>query len=148
MLDELLKRDNIIISNLTTKESALELLIDKAFASGHIADREELSDKVMHREELMSTGIGYGIALPHVRYEGVAEPIMVAGIFPKGLADYGTVDEHPIKIVLLVVLKADQHRLHIKILSEVVAKLRDETLREYIISAEKPERIHKLLTEN
>jgi len=46
------------------------------------------------------------------------------------------------------VLKADQHRLHIKILSEVVAKLRDETLREYIISAEKPERIHKLLTEN
>ena len=128
------------------KEKILLELIDSICQSEQIPDRKELKDAIFYREKLMSTGIGLGIGVPHVRMRGIKDLIVAVGICKQGITDYETIDGVPVKIVVMIVAGEKQHKLYIKFLSLVVSKLKDHTVREKLVEAKNEQEIYRILT--
>jgi mannitol/fructose-specific phosphotransferase system IIA component (Ntr-type) len=128
------------------KEKVLLELIDLVCKEKELSSRKEIKEAIFHREELMSTGIGLGIAVPHARIKGVKELIMAVGVFPKGIHDYETIDDSPIKIVVLIIAGEKQHKTYIQVLSLIVSKLKDNEVREKIIKAQSGEELFEILS--
>ena len=128
------------------KEKVLLELIDLICKKKELSSRKEIKEAIFHREELMSTGIGLGIAVPHARIKGVKELIMAVGVFPKGIHDYETIDDNPIKIVVLIIAGEKQHKAYIQVLSLIVSKLKDHEVRERIIKAKTGEELYEILS--
>ena len=109
-------------------------------------DIEKLKKELFYREQLMSTGIGLGLAIPHVRFKGVKSPIVLAGVQSDGIADYESIDNEPVKIVIMIIVGENQHREHIRLLSMIVGRLKDGNLKDSLISAADGAELYGLLT--
>ena len=113
---------------------------------GRTIDIEELKKELFYREQLMSTGLSMGIAVPHVRFSGVSSPVVIAGVQPDGIEDYDTLDGTAVKIVVMIIVGENQHKQHIRLLSMISARLKDSSLREKLIAAKSGDEIYNLLT--
>ena len=112
--------------------------------SEEIQDTTKLKESIFYREKLMSTGIGLGIAVPHVRIEGVKEPIVAIGISHNGISDYESIDDQTVKIVVMIVAGKGQHKEYIQLLSQIAARLKDEHIRRNLIEAKNPDEIYDI----
>lgn len=128
------------------KRKILLELIDNICKNKKLNNKEEIKQAILHREELMSTGIGLGIGVPHIRIKGIKDLIAAVGVDKEGIADYETIDNIPVKIVVMIVAGEKEHKLYIKFLSLVVSKLKDDKIRDKIIKAENEKEIYKILS--
>ncbi len=128
----------------TKKESILELL-SLLKSSGKIKDAAALEANILHREKLMSTGIGLGLAVPHTRMEGVSSPVLAAGVSLSGIKDYESIDGENVRIVVLIVCGSKQHKEYISLLSSVVNRLKDKGAKEGLFSAKSGPDVFKIL---
>ena len=117
------------------RAGALRRLVDNLAASPRILDRNELMQAILDREELMSTGIGMGIAVPHVRLASVTGPVMCAGLCRNPITDYQSLDGIPVHLIFMIAAGQNQHAEHLKLLSSLSLKLKCEELRNELISA-------------
>jgi PTS system nitrogen regulatory IIA component len=145
-LDQYLAPDNIQIYPKTTKQSFLDQLAEQLAASMNL-DPTLLRDAVWNREALMSTGIGGGIAVPHVRLGEVKRAAMAVGVCATGVDDYESIDALPIQIAVLIAAPAGEHELYIRLLARAADVLRHRERREAILAAQTPDAIYSLLTE-
>ena len=135
-LGPMLSTDRILIlKGRRTKTEVLNLLIDSLAKIPGVAGREELAQGIFHRESLMSTGIGNGIAAPHVRLPGVDGSFLALGICPDGIADYQSLDSQPVRLVFMIVVKKDQKSLHLKILASISCLFYDGRLKAALLAA-------------
>ncbi len=137
--------EGIVMLSETTKTEALLRLANTAATAGHITDREQLIKDIFYREQLMSTGIGLGIAIPHVRFPEVNPPVIVVGVQPAGIADYPSIDDQPVKIVIMILVGINQHKEHIRLLSQIVAFLKTGTVIQRLLAAQSTGGIHDIL---
>jgi len=98
-------------------------------------DRDVLQKAIAHRESLMSTGIGQGLAVPHARLSGVTEPMVVVGISKDGVQGYDSLDGGVIDVILLIVAGKGQHEPYLRLLATAVGVLKDPTVRQAIIDS-------------
>lgn len=129
-----------------SKESVLNSLIDALATLPEIGSREELARGVFEREKLMSTGIGHGIAIPHVRLTTVSDLTAAAALIPDGVPDYESLDTTPIKLVLLIAARSDQHAEYLRLLSKLSIKLKDDTFRERLFVCKSAAEFYDKLT--
>ncbi len=102
-LSDFLNIDRIKILNPEcSKNEILNELIDFTAETYEFSDLEFVRAQIFHREELMSTGIGLGLAIPHIRTDQVTSPVITIGIAKEGILDYNTIDDKSIKIVFLI----------------------------------------------
>jgi PTS system nitrogen regulatory IIA component len=146
-VSDVLVPERIIIFDETAKVPALERLMDCLAQAPEVKKRDELSREIYQREELMSTGIGFNVAVPHVRLASVTELVMAMGVSSSDITDYGSLDENPVRIIFMVAARVDQHAQYLKTLGAVSSHLKSRDLREAIMAASEPEAIYKLLTE-
>jgi mannitol/fructose-specific phosphotransferase system IIA component (Ntr-type) len=109
--------------------------------------RQTLLRALQEREQLHSTGIGDGIALPHSRNALVGlvdQPIMVFGRHKQGIP-YDAIDSVPARLFFLLV--APTVTQHLAILARLGRLLRDSRLRQNLLTADKPERVIALIRE-
>lgn len=142
VLDEKL----VCVLEARTKKEAVMELIALLKKHGKVQDISALEKNIFHREKLMSTGIGLGIAVPHTRMEGVARPVMAAGVAPSGIKDYESIDGEAVRAVVLIVCGSKQHKEYISLLSSVVSKLKDKNRKESLFSAESREEAFRILS--
>jgi PTS system nitrogen regulatory IIA component len=140
MYDELkiahvLTPQRVLILESATKSEALRALADSLGTAPQIHDRDALLQGILYREELMSTGIGMGIAVPHVRLASVTGPVMSAGICRKPLPDYESLDGIPISLIFMIAAGQHQHAEYLRLLASLSLKFKSEKLREALISA-------------
>ncbi len=130
------------------RESVLGELVDQIpQLSGQPDARQTLLRALHEREQLHSTGIGDGIALPHARNALVGlvdEPVIVFGRHANGIP-YDAIDQVPAKLFFLLI--APTVTQHLAILARISRLLRDPKLRQNLLSADKPEKVVKLLRE-
>lgn len=145
-LKSIIKPENCILLKSRTKTEAILELLDlvKEIFSEH--DFENLKKEVFFREQLMSTGIGNGIAIPHVRYEGIKDPLIIVGIQPEKIDDYDSMDGEPVSIVFLFIVGKDQHKNYLRLLSLVSRKLKENNFRQNLLKSKNGEEIASLLT--
>lgn len=107
--------------------------------------RQTLLRALQDREQLHSTGIGDGIALPHARNAIVGlvdRPIIVFGRHPTGVP-YGAIDGQPARLFFLLI--APTVTQHLAMLAKISRLLRDPKLRQNLLAADSPERARALI---
>lgn len=135
MLSRVLSPERVVFFDTDEKASALKTLCAALGTSPLIRDEAELEQAIFRREELMSTGIGFGVGVPHVRLNSVDDLTMALGIARKPLTDYSSLDEIPVQIVCMVAAGGTQHPQYIRALSAISSRLKDETVRKALIMA-------------
>ncbi|MBC8207458.1 MAG: PTS sugar transporter subunit IIA [Kiritimatiellales bacterium] len=135
LLSKLLAPERVVFLEGGEKENALKTLCALLATSPLVPNEEELTTAIFRREELMSTGIGFGIGVPHVRLPGVNDLVMALGIAREPLTDYASLDEVPIQIVCMVAAGSTQHPQYIRALSAISTRLKEEPVRTALIAA-------------
>lgn len=136
-----LTNEQLIITGIPAVpgESLLNILAEPLAAAGIVGDTGNLVSGLMAREEMMSTGVGGGIAIPHLRNPGdqpVERPIMVVGVCPDG-ADWGAFDNKPVHLFLLPL--AGDEVVHLRMLAAIRRILILDGIFDAIVSAETPQ---------
>lgn len=134
-----------IIKGGTSKHDALDQLIDVMAKHPSITDAEAFRKAVHEREHVMSTGIGGGVGIPHVRLKQVSSLIVGVGVAPKGL-DYDTLDNEPVYVMVLFATPEGADREYLRLLAQVMGALRkDSTLFEKLMDCRTPKAVADLL---
>ncbi len=143
----ILSPDRIVFLNHSTKHDALLELADKLSTAPQIKKVHELSTEIIKREELMSTAIGQGIAIPHVRLSSVTDLVMAVGISKVDIIDFQTLDDEPVKLLFMIAAAYNQHAYYLQTLSFFSSKLKNSELRDALLAATTPEEAYNLLLE-
>jgi PTS system fructose-specific IIC component len=137
-----------VVLNLAarTKEDAIRELIQAVPPSHKIHDKEELIKRVLEREQIETTGIGEGIAIPHARTDVVEGICICLGIAPKGI-DYGSIDDKPVHLLILLAASESAHDTYLNTLAGVALLFKDRKFCQDIIKCKDPAKVLRLLTE-
>ncbi|HEQ72101.1 MAG TPA: PTS sugar transporter subunit IIA [Spirochaetia bacterium] len=140
-LHDMIAEERICLIEETQKKAALLQLIGRAVREGAVAEEDAapLTEKIFYREALMSTGIGIGIAIPHVRFEKVRRQMIVIGIQPRGIPDYPSIDDQPVQLVVLILMGKNQHREYVELLSAIVRVLKTDNVKQKLVDAPRPD---------
>jgi len=130
--------------NSSDKFEAIEELARVFDGSGLCDDIDSLVNALKEREGIMSTGIGAGIAIPHAKIPGVKEMAFAIGISEKGI-DFDSMDGHSVNLIILVIAGEKQHKDYLRLLSNIMAILKKEPIKEKIIKASNSEDILEIL---
>ena len=123
----------VIIPEGATKQEALDQLVSAVAEHVAVTDMEAFRAAVYEREASMSTGIGGGIAIPHVRMEEVREPVLGVAIAPSGV-EYGALDDKPVHLLLLFAADTSPDSQYLRLLARVMTALRDDTLLDRLVA--------------
>ncbi|HUV07878.1 MAG TPA: PTS sugar transporter subunit IIA [Spirochaetia bacterium] len=145
-LQKIIRKECCTMLHESRKTEVLLELLDLIGQTGLIEDMENLKKEIFYREQLMSTGIGLGIGIPHVRFGQIGEPIAAVGVQPKGIKDYESIDDEAVRIVIMIIVGRNQHKEHIRLLSLIVGRLKQEGVKDSLLRAENPQQIHTIVT--
>ena len=135
-ITSLLHERNVAISlEAATKEEALEKLITTLGKSPKVFDIDSLREDVLRREEMATTGIGDGIAIPHAKTEVVSD-ILAAFAVLKEPIDYHALDDQPVQIIFLLIGMESHVGTYLKILSRVRRLTSSASFRKRLLQAD------------
>ena len=118
----------------TDKEESFEELVDVLVRAGRLADREAALDALYRREEMRSTGIGNGVAIPHGKDETITQIIAAAGTSAEGI-EFDAIDGKPVQLVFLVLAEVNNPGPHLQTLSEIATCLNDPGMYDRLVKA-------------
>ena len=142
-LANLLSAEQIIPEMQATERwSAIVELIDLLVSLGKIrpADRDPILAALKQREETMSTGIGFGIAIPHCSSDRLDEVVAAFGRSTKGI-EFDALDNAPVKFVVLFIVPKNQFQTHLRTLASIAKFLNDRSVRESLANAKSADEI-------
>lgn len=145
-LSHVLVPDRVLVLRSANKIEALRALADCLGTAPQVQDRDALIGGILYREELMSTGIGMGIAVPHVRLASVTAPVMSAGICRPPVTDYESLDGVPVQLIFMIAAGQYQHTEYLRLLSSLSLRLKSERLRDALVDAPDTLKFYETLT--
>jgi PTS system nitrogen regulatory IIA component len=146
-LSAVLDASRVLILESSTKNDTLEALIDCLSTASEIKNPKELYDAIFYREQLMSTGIGMGIGVPHVRLNSVEKPVMCVGICRKPIMDYESLDGQPVRLIFMIAAGKEQHAQYLRLLSSLSSKLKNVQLYDALVNAPNGEEFYRILVQ-
>jgi len=120
------------------KEEVFAELIEVLVRAGRIADRDRALRAILTREEMASTGIGNGVAVPHGKDPSIKRLTAALGISRKGI-DYDAADGQPVHVVFLVLAEANNPGPHVECLGEIARLLNLPGFYDRLCKAETPQ---------
>jgi len=143
-IGDLIGPDRVIVG-LRTPDKA-QLLQDLAgrAATALSMDRRKIFDALLARENLGSTGLGKGFALPHARMEGIGHPFALFVRLARPI-DFASIDERPIDLAILLLTPANGANHHLATLATLSRPLRDELFVQKLRQAADATAVHRLL---
>lgn len=143
----LLKPDHVMLDiKARKKKEIIETMLELLVKTENIPNRAKLLEELLEREELSSTGIGDGIAIPHRLSDNVNETMMVFGRSVEGL-EFKAVDKKPVHLFFLVVGNKNSAMEHLRVLSKLSRLLHDGTFRDKLMTAGSAEEIIEVFKE-
>ena len=131
---DLLSKESILLGGAPqNKSEAIDMLIGLQVKGGRIADREAYKKGILAREEMSSTAVGEGIAIPHAKSEAVKAPSLAAMTVPQGV-DYQAMDDEPSNL-LFMIAAPNNGDVHLEVLSRLMTLLMDEDFRAKLLAA-------------
>ena len=111
-----------------------------------VEDQKGIVNAVIKREELGSTGIGRGVAVPHTKHPGVDRLIGTVGLSRNGV-DFNSLDGEKVQIFIILISPPDRPGEHLRALENISRKLRIDTFCRFLRQAKTAEEIKQLLDE-
>lgn len=104
--------------DVTTRDELLRSMAERLQEHQVIDNAEELYGKLVEREQLGSTGVGAGVAIPHCKLRGLDHVVLAIGITRDGV-DFGAVDTKPVRLFFLVVSPTETPAHHLQVLAAI-----------------------------
>lgn len=124
--------EELIIPAMSASDrwQAIGEIVDRLVSSGRLegSHREEAISALRHREETMSTGVGFGIAIPHASCDAVSEVTACFGRSREGI-DFESLDGKPVHFIVLFLVPKDQFQTHLRTLAAIAKFLNDPNVR-------------------
>ena len=130
-------RDGVIVELIS--------LLEQAGRLGK-AQSKEIQKEVIKREKEASTGMGKGVAVPHVKHKGVKDVVAAIGLSSVGI-DFSALDKQPVYSVILLVSPSDNPDRHLQAMESVFTHLQREKFRKFLKQCHTPEQIKDLVLE-
>jgi len=144
-LSENIKKENIIIDiKVKNRWEIIDAMIDlaeknKTFTSDA---KEEIKKALIKREKTMSTGIGNGVAIPHCSTDKINDITIIMALTSKGI-NFDSIDNLPVKIVILLLVPETKLSKHVKILANIAKTIGNDDFRESLFDLKTPIQIVK-----
>lgn len=134
--------------DLTSQKEVLEKITDILMKDNRITNKVETLKGYMERELECTTGIGFGIAIPHCKIESVIKPTIVY-LKLKNKVDWNSLDDEPVNLVIgLAIPKKDEGTLHLEILSSLASNLMEDDFKDSLFSIDDKNKLIQFLHNN
>lgn len=140
-----LRKDVIFTLDGKKKHPCLKELIEKAAERIHM-EYDALAEAVWKREKQMTTAVGQGLGIPHIRVHGLYDATVLIGVCSKPIKDYKSVDGEPVSLIVFIVGPDDDQENYLKLLGSISKRLKDKKVIDDINeNIDKPLNILKIL---
>ena len=138
--------DAILLLQGENKKSVLEEIIIYA-TTRCTMNESQLREAIWKREKMMTTGVGSGLALPHIRVSNFPSPLVIVGVCKNPITDYKSLDNGPVQLIVFLAADEKDQESYLKILGSMSGKLKDKAIVEAILAAgDDKNRIFDILT--
>ncbi|MBF0302218.1 MAG: PTS sugar transporter subunit IIA [Desulfamplus sp.] len=136
---------NSIISNLNAKnkKGVLEELAG-AITTRTGTETKDIVRVLLEREQLGSTGIGGGIAIPHGKLDGISSIVVGFGLSREGV-EFDSLDNRPVHIFFLLITPANSTGIHLSVLAQISRLLKQSHFKDNLMKAESAEEIEQII---
>lgn len=130
------------------KEGVIRELIQCLVDSEQLDEenKESIVEAVLKREELGSTGIGRGIAVPHTKHPSVSKPVGTVGVSSDGI-EFQSLDGEKVQLFFMLISPLDQSNEHLRALENISKQLQDETFCRFLKQSKTAADIQQILEE-
>ncbi len=130
------------------KEGVIREMVQSLVSADKLVagESESIVKTILKREELGSTGIGRGVAVPHAKHASVKKPVGTVAVSQLGV-DFNSLDGEKVQLIFLVISPPDRPGDHLRILENISRQLRDDTFCKFLKQAKTTEDIRHLLEE-
>ena len=140
-----------IQSQLTAddKESVIREMVDALVKANKIAskDSDDIVKAIIKREELGSTGIGRGVAVPHTKHPSVDRLVGTVGVSPDGV-DFDSLDGEKVQLLFILISPPDRPGDHLRALENISRQLRENMFCKFLKESKTCEDVGQLLSES
>lgn len=144
-ITDILERNAVVLDlDAASKDEALGRLIDVLAATGKVRDVEQLRRVILEREKLMSTGIGYGVALPHGKTSAVDASVAAMATLRTPI-DFDSLDDKPVSIIIMLVGTEGNVGVHLRLLSRISRMVGSDAFRASLQAAKSVDDVLALL---
>ena len=131
-INDYVTSSRIVFIDAADRQRAIDGLVDAA--DGAAGDMDAFREAVHEREQIVSTGIGLGVAVPHAKLPSISDFFVVIGILRHEI-DWDAIDQKPVRMVFLIGGPDDQQQVYLQILSKIVLVTKSPKLRERLLNA-------------
>ena len=130
------------------RDGAIAELVAALDKAGRLGEKkcEQITKAVIKRENEASTGMGKGVAVPHVKDEAVKDVVATVGLSSSGI-DFSSLDKQPVYSVILLISPVDNPDRHLQAMETIFKHLQQEKFRRFLRQAQTAEQIKDLLQE-
>ncbi len=131
--------ENLVVFDMkaSDKNAAIEELVELAATSTMVKDRDRLLDDVKEREELVTTGVGYGVAFPHAKTRSVKGIVIAFGRHAEGI-DFDAMDHQPVNLFFLIAAPEDAIGAHLNVMARLSYLMKSVENRQNLLEATSP----------
>jgi PTS system nitrogen regulatory IIA component len=125
-------QDSVMTLKGKTKLEVMDQLISRA-ADLTKLNRDMIFRLTWKREQMMTTGVGNMLALPHIRVNDILHPYVIVGVCEEPIEDYQGLDDQPVRVIVFTVAPDENQEAYLQLLSGISRRLRNPKLIEQII---------------
>ena len=120
-----LQQDSILIVDGETKKKLLDDIIAHA-CTRCTMDEDQIREAIWKRERMMTTGVGKGLALPHIRINGFPSPLVIVAVCRKPAADYKKLDDEPVTLAVFFAADERDPEAYLRLLGSISSRLKED----------------------
>lgn len=140
----MLTPDRVVVPLAARDKHGIIVELAERLVAGAGGEAEDVVRAVEERESVLSTGIGFGVAIPHARSSAVRELAIVSGVSAAPVP-YDSIDGEPVRLFFLIVGPEASAGLHVKILSRIARLVRRDGVRRHLVEARTPDEFYHVL---
>jgi len=129
-----------------SRDGVIAELVEALHRAGKLGsvDPKQITRAVVRREKEASTGIGKGVAVPHVKHAGIPQPVAAVGRSEKGI-DFVSLDKQPVYSVILLLTPADAADRHLRAMEAIFENLNQDDFRRFLRQSQTVEQIRETI---
>lgn len=136
----------VLFFDVDSRDEAIDELIDLLDEEEHLPEKEVFRKAIFDRENLISTGIGMGVAIPHAKLKSFNDFFIAIGIQQKKGIEWNALDKAPVRLIFLIGGPDDKQAEYLQILSLLTSAIRDVELRKKLLMAQSAEEVLALFS--
>jgi len=129
-----------------TRDEAIDALVELLSKEGKLPDKSLFRTAIFHREKLVSTGIGMGVAVPHAKMKNFPNFFIAIGIQKKKGLDWNALDTAPVRIIFMIGGPEDRQSEYLQILSQLTSAIKNVDLRKSLLKAQSRDQVLRLFS--